>query len=1196
MRIKKLELIGFKSFKDRTVIQFDAGITGIVGPNGCGKSNIIDALMWVMGEQSAKHLRGGSMEDVIFGGAEGYVPAGMAEVSLTLENDEGPFPTKYANFSEVQVTRRLHRSGESEYLINKEPARLRDIQEIFMDTGAGSKGFSIIEQGAIGKIITAKPEDRRTLIEEAAGITKFKARKRESQKKLEATDQNLIRLNDIVGELRRQIEGLQRQAKRAERYRELKKRIEALDLWISSEKFAEIEEAIQQATQIFEDAQNKEIAGKTDSSSLESQSQELQLAVLEKDKKVQDLQSQYQFVKQSVQTLESEAQLLKFEIEQAKREEQLQGTLKTEVEARKVVVERELQQIFSQNESLQSRLAETSKNYSESSEAYQEMVSFIQEADESLTLKRRELVTVSQGVTQLTVQLESLAVRIEELEERAQNEKKVLEELQGQQNDFEQRKSRLNNQIEKERQMQLSIMGDVENFELNKVTLQAQIDEKQTQVEQFKDQLNVVTSRLYGLENLHANFEGFEDGVKSVMMWSKQQKSIHSDGSYSFQPVSEVVEVPKDYEMAMEAALGTRLQLLLNPMPERTLGAVDYLKREQTGRSSFYMGSNSSQEIGSLDGTAPSGEGVVTRLMDVVQVPEDHRSTAQKLLGKVVVVDSLSSAIRLQREFSDWTFVTQDGDTLGADGVLTAGASSKAESGILKRRREMKELSIQKDEWAGKLSLAQLALEKLQDQIKTVHRDLENSYKQKIEKEVQLAELKKDHERAVVEMNNLMNAIAKQDKEYSQTADHLRQNQVKSDEMSSRLKELEEQKANLERVSEDLNVELMQRKNGVEELREKVTQLQVLKATQTQEAESLSRNLNFYTQQLKEMEDQLGRMKDDAHKNSENFSTFSTKLQECQVELSKKIESAEQLEKNLSEEKDSFEKMSGELRSQESKLFEVRRQMSDLQSAMNSAQLRRDEAQMKKTYMVEQIQERYMVDIREVAHQYRNLETDIEAGRVELEDLKDKVKKIGEVNLSAIEEYEQISQRYEFLSKQQQDLLDAKENLRKVIDRINRICVKRFKETFEAVNDRFTKVFPVLFGGGEAKLMLVEDPEDGEDGIDILARPPGKKLQNMTLLSGGEKALTAVSLIFSIFLVRPSPFCLLDEVDAPLDDANVVRFNDLVREMAKRSQIIIITHNKTTMEVNEKLYGVTMQERGVSRMVSVDLQQARAVV
>lgn len=1193
MRIKKLEICGFKSFKDRTVIHFDAGITGIVGPNGCGKSNIVDALIWVMGEQSAKHLRGSAMQDVIFSGAEGHPPANMAEVSLTLEDDGGSFPTKYLGQSEIMVTRRLFRSGDSEYMVNRQEARLRDIHEIFMDTGAGSKGFSIIEQGAIGKIITAKPEDRKSLIEEAAGITKFKVRKRESERKLQGTEQNLLRLNDIVNELRRQIESLQRQAKKAERYRSIKERLEDLELWISSKKFLDLKQVADEAQEIYDSLASQQDGRELEIEHLGVRLQELRASQQDIEMQLLQEQQDYDQNKELLNLRERELQTLGFEVEQGRRKEQMTGSLFEELVARQQILQENQLSVEQKHEEVQTRLSQYKEEYETKNSAYQNVHGNILSIENSIIEKRRKVVALQQSESSISAKLQASEIQLDDLRNREQEAIILQDELQSKCKQFEKLAKQAGENLENNRQMQLDIMKDVGSYEENFQLLKNKVQDKQNEISAFKDELNVVTSRLYGLENLHNSFEGFQEGVKNVMMWRRKSLQTHADGSQSevsdLLPVSEIISVPAEYELAMESALGNRLQMLLSDKSSISLDAVQYLKQNNAGRSSFYAvdGNDSA-----LSNAVPSGNGVLHLLKDLVGAPEKYKAALDNMVGKVAIVDSLTTAIELREQFSDWDFVTMEGDSLNANGILTGGTLESAESGILKRRREIKELSLKKEEWAGKLALAEVSLKKMQAQLESLETDLEKAQKAQNEQEIKIAELRKDNERAETEHKNALNALARQEQECRKLEEQRSQIELKLVDAQNASVELMQTKLSLEAEVEALDLELSSTKNGIDDLQKRVTDLKVLVAEHTREAEGLQNQLNMLNANLNEVNSKLAIMEQETEENRHQLTENQLKLQEEQIALERSKIELQTAAENLAILKERNQNEESELRVIEDQYNSIRTEQTNKIMAMNEAKLKFEQSRMKEQYIEEQIRERYQVELSQVAVNYQDREGDAEDAEFEIDELKANIKRLGEVNLSAITEYDETVKRFEFLSQQQEDLNNAKKELMRVIERINRICSRRFKETFEAVNERFIRSFPVLFGGGEANLTLIEDPESGEMGIDIMARPPGKKLQSVSLLSGGEKALTAVALIFSIFLVKPSPYCLLDEVDAPLDDANVMRFNELVKEMAKRSQIIVVTHNKNTMEINKKLYGVTMQERGVSKMVSVSLNDA----
>ncbi len=1199
MRIKKLDIAGFKSFKDRTVIQFDKGITGIVGPNGCGKSNIVDALMWVMGEMSAKHLRGNNMSDVIFGGSEDYTSSGMAEVSLTLQNDEGAFPVKYAKHSEIMVTRRLHRSGESEYLINKESVRLRDVQEIFMDTGAGSKGFSIIEQGKIGEIITAKPLDRRSLIEEAAGITKFKARKKESQRKLASTDQNLVRLQDIIGELKRQLDSLHRQAKRAERYRSLKQEIEKIDLWVSSRQYLQLKISVEEAQVSFDEAQGQDVKGEVELREMEVRLLSIKTDIADFENSVTEKQEAYYNVKEQVVLKEKALQELKFEIESTRRSEEQTETLRGEQGARHQLLTRDKSELSEKVAVLKTEAEDLKGKFSEKNKTYQDCYGRIAEIDDELTEKRRGILGLAQKEAHLEAKIHSMDEQLTESRDRREEKKNLFQELQAKEKDFEKRYKKLTSDLEKQKQLHLDMTKDVESYEANRQLLTEKLNGKRAEVDGFKDQLNEVTSLLYGLENLQSNFEGFDEGVKSVMFWQKERvQRLSAGGSVSVEEqynlVSEVVEVPGEYEIAMEAALGTRLQTLLSESDTASLEAVDFLKNQESGRSSF-INSDNERGFANLE-NVPNGKAVIAILKDVIKVPEKFSKTVSGLLDGVAVVDSVKSSLELRDQYRGWSFVTMDGDTLSADGVLTGGAKGSAESGVLKRKREIKELSQKKEEWAGKFNLAKLAMVKLENQLKQVVKDWEEFNKRSVDQEIRVVELKKDVERGQTEFNQSRSATQSHQTELNHLFEALEESEKNHLEFKESLKETLQEKETLEQCVERLQEEYTTSKLSVECLQNEVTEFKVHSVSKNQELEGIEKQLSMVSHSLDDLENHLSRMNDESLRNNESLSSHQLSLQQGQLNLERLIGQVEENRISLAHAKDQYEENATGLRGLEAKVNGMLKERSSYQAIMNESHLKLEQAKMRESHLVEHVKEKYMVDLPVIAHECAQREEDGDEAAVRLEELKLKISKIGEVNLSAIDEYEETQKRYDFLSEQYQDLIDAKEQLRKVIERINRICSKRFKETFVAVDRRFQTVFPVLFGGGEAKLVLIEDSEKDEMGIDIVAKPPGKKLQSISLMSGGEKALTAVALIFSIFLVKPSPYCLLDEVDAPLDDANVARFNDLVMEMSKRSQIIVVTHNKYTMEVVRKLYGVTMQERGVSKMVSVALNEVSSFV
>jgi chromosome segregation protein len=1180
LRIKKLEICGFKSFKDRTVIHFDAGITGIVGPNGCGKSNIVDALVWVMGEMSAKHLRGASMEDVIFAGSQDYAPMGVAEVSLTLENDGGPFPVQYLNHSEVMVTRRLHRGGESEYLVNKEAARLRDIQEIFMDTGAGSRGFSIIEQGQIGKIITSKPSERRVLIEEAAGITKFKVRKKESERKLKATEQNLVRLADIVTELKRQLDSLQRQAEKAERYKKIKDEVTDKEMWLFSTQYKELRQKLEDVIAEFVEAQEKDAGFEGHYQSLQSNWEDLKTQLSEKQTEIEDHQIEFKKTSQTVVELEKSIREAQFEIEQAKRSKQMTGDFLGQYQARQQALASEIETI-ERNYLNAVEAAETAEyQFQESQKSFDEAMIKIKASEVELTEKRRRLILLEQSQVGVKTRKESLVDKEQDLREEKSRVELAQNDILEQKKNFEKRRNDIYKKLESEKQLQLDMSKDLDVLKENIKIQEAHKITQQAAYDKAKEELSKVSSLLFTLENLQKNMEGFGEGVKDLL---KANKDL------GLKTIADVVDVPQEFEGVFSSAVGVRIQSLVSPQltQDKILPLIDELIANDKGKVSFLSNDGSSPSLSSKE---ISIEGVKT-LFDVVTVNGAYEKTLKPFLSQIFIVKDYAQAQAILKDRVEALCVTAQGAVYDALGFITGGSVSGAEASLMQRKREIKELSEKKDKLEVEVNHLKKEFEDTLDSIQSMQQELESAKELTTNKEIILAGLKKDFEQSEYELKNVERAFEKQNASFKEINEKW---EKMSQEMSALDQRQETEQAEIDQLNSDIS-ELDQEyrlvSEGIEDLRQQSLDSKIAFTSQNEQKESIKTALDKLESSLQEVEGEIELMVSKAEASTSIMSENELLVEKQKIDLEKKILVSEEINKKVSGLKDQFEAIYVQEKEASEKVLKINLEKNQLLSKIKECSMQKEQIETKIDYLKQQSEEKYLQSLEEVFPKFVDLFAREDQSRIdgEVKELRSKLSKIGEVNISAIREYEDISGRYTFLSEQQDDLLKAKDQLRKVIDRINRICTRRFRDTFEAVNERFTKVFPVLFGGGEASLILVETEDDNEPGIDIISKPPGKKMQNVTLLSGGEKALTAVSLIFSIFLVKPSPFCLLDEVDAPLDDANVFRFNDLVKEMAKRSQIILVTHNKNTMAVNNKLYGVTMQEKGVSKMVSVDL-------
>ena len=1217
MKIRKLEIAGFKSFKDRTIIHFDEGITGVVGPNGCGKSNIVDAFQWVMGEMSAKSLRGSSMSHMIFQGAQGYEPAHVAEVSLFLEGVFGSHTVTGAGDvagKEIQITRRLHRSGESEYFMNRQPVRLRDIQELFMDTGVGARGVSIIEQGTIGRMIVAKPEERRRLIDEAAGITKFKARERESQRKLAATEQNILRLNDIVAELKRQLDGLQRQAKKALRYKDLKSQAQELDLRLSSQEFHNIQATVAESTSQLGEKSEQRAAGLAKIAELENRVQSVRLEQVEKEKKIQAREQEQESLHERVTSSEQSTQKLSFEITQCHRENERRIELQEEAKKKQVGLQAELsaqEEVDSRTKKevleLKTRVENIAQRETEINTQLQSKEQKERTCQESLKRYEQEEREKSDALNHVRIKHETLQIQINEIEPTLSLLSSEESQLLGEQKQKEiakQESEQWQSQSTSNVMEQESLFAQLKDREIQGVAL----------LSECKENLGEVSGRLYALQSAQENLEGFQEGVRSTLQRHREagmeQNQNESKKKQVLISLAEVIQVSKEYEVALESVLERRLQMLLGANAEDVLDAVEHLKTARHGRASFLcLSEEAVVEEHRQEKSAPFGGELLKKQ---VMVPQEYVDWISPFLARVVVLDDVRFLLEKPQEVSEWkgwAFVSRAGDVLEpvqGGVILTGGAGESASLGLLKRQREIRELTEKKQNLEQQYQAQQMQVQDIRKKVVAAEDELKSLQDEKMQSDLQCMEVTKDLEQVkqrVVQVTeqkeNLLKereALLAAREESEQTEERLAQ---EHEDVLSTIVQLRK------RIQEEEQGVGLQRKS-LEEVRGEVMQLKSDLAAKTQASAGESRHLEHLAQQLQEITQQLTGWEQEEQHNQENLLQLQEQKEAADANLESELDQLSQLQSLLSRLKEEHGQFVHSIQKKQEEILSLRQEQTQIQSEENEVQLGCEQLKMRQEALKEHIQERYGCHLEDYVKSLFGGENTTfitesseraEKEKEQLKDLREKLQRMGEINLAAADEFGRVSERYEFLISQRQDLFDSKQQLCEVMARIQRICRGRFKETYMAINAHFQRVFPVLFGGGEAQLALIESEEgDGDRGIDLIVRPPGKKLQSVTLLSGGEKALTAISLVFAIFLVSPSPYCLLDEVDAPLDDANVFRFNELVKEMATKSQVILVTHNKNTMEVADTLYGVTMEEKGVSKMVSVQLSQAAEVV
>ena len=1175
MHIRKLEIFGFKSFKNKTVLEFNEGLTGIVGPNGCGKSNIVDALLWVMGETAPKHLRSSSFSDVIFSGAGSHPAGDLAEVSLVLAGGEGDFPGPYHHFSELMITRRAFREGETEYQINRQPCRLKDIHEIFMNTGAGCRGFSIIEQEAVEKLITAGPLERRFIIEEVAGITKFKTRRGESLRKLDKVNQNLQRLEDILKTQEQQFQSLNRQAKKAAKYRMFKEGIRKREIELSHRLWSRM---FKKQEELKEREQNHVV-------------------------KKQELKSEIQVTRDRLQKTEGEIRKTESLLEKEKlylsdvsckiveREKEIEKRGEAVSIYKSGLEEQKVSRDSFQNEmrGRRRRIKELDGQREELKAAEENIRKDIQEQEKFLSTKkdsRRERV-IERNIQTDREALHHAAVRAGVLKSRKEILDQTRDKLAGEKDLLEKKlrrifkeKSRQAATLEKSRQMNLDFIQNTEELDKNIQTLEAEKKKTEIKASRLKQDVSALKHRMDNLDQLIYKCENLQKGSEELKSWKPDQ----------FKPLIESLKVEPGFENAAEAALGLFLQSFITPDNYFIEHGISRLKESKKGKCVFVSGLPLSdkplferEELNKYPAFICSLDEKIKFTLEMEPLRVLARQTA--------VVSDLRSAFELKTRYPDLQFVTKGGDLITRESFVYGG-SLDGETNSLKMRNE-------RSRWMKESGACETALSEAEKELGRQTRRLDDfvtKYKQMTanqgQTEVFIAEHKKDlelFEKEIFRLTEEKEALVRKEQKAEEEDQAL----------TKELSDIEKEERRLGRMIRTKETTLSQiQKSDVEyeTAGKKVSALKI----------SLVESLNRQNMNEKEKTILMNLIGQSQNREKE----FTGNVEGLQKTIQGEEERIQEISRELKlffEEKEQVAAQIQEMEARRNSLKEVVNQVRDRleEWSRDQNQMEREEGVFQSEREKLDIQKQNLKDKLFENHQFKLGEDSfvpewedisVEELRESIENLEREIEKTGPVNLVALKERDELMEKTDFLRTQQEDLTKSRADLLKVISHIDGICDKRFGVMLEEINLRFSRIFPLIFNGdnGEARLILQEDPDKGEVGVDIRVRPPGKKPQNVALLSRGEKALTSLCLIYSLFLVKPSPFCVLDEIDAPLDDANVMRFLSIMREMAERSQIIAVTHNKHTMRACPRLYGVTMKERGVSQIVSVRLESPEA--
>ncbi len=1202
MKLKKLELIGFKSFYDKTTFDFSEGITAIVGPNGCGKSNIVDAVRWVLGEHAPTQLRSKALEDVIFAGSDAAGPLGMAEITLTFVNDDGIAPPGYESFSEISFTRRTFRDGESEFFINKTPCRLKDISELFLDTGAGARGYAIIRQGKVGEIVNARPDEKRLIIEEAAGVAKFRVRRKEAERKMESTRQNLARVKDILDEVRRQIGSLERQVRKAERYKTLRSELKILDLRVASRKHRAMAAECDEARKELLGLDDALLACRSLVSKLESGREEIRVQQAERERTLADLREEHGRRKEEAARKEAEwygmaaqAEQLRRMVDETGREiEVLQAEIEDFDGRRRRAHEETLQR--------QEDLSRTRERWEDDRSAlatardeYQRVQELAGRAASDLMVRVTQHSGARSGAEALSRRIEegerALARLAERIEEAASAARKASGEFEA--------------ASAAESRAREALDAAERSWEETGTLLAGTAARLDTAVEasrRAEGELQSAESRLSTLSRVYERRDWTSSGVRAVLHHFRESGDRESGAEGIFGIMGDLIDTDAAYEKAVEAVLGERMQSVVVREHADGLSAIRYLKESREGRSAFVpVGLRIREEEIAHVGE----EGVVGPLTNVVQAPPECRELVRGLLGGTLLVRNLDTAIRLWNRNGVWnSYVTLDGEVVTADGILIGGEhggkgegggeEAAAEAGVLARRREIRDLSREID---GLRRVRDRRLEE-EEAVRRSRAELEErlSGMFRAREEAGSAHAAAAREKAVLS-ETLAQARALLDG-HTQEEAYLRGELARTaDDLASSLaaaRETEQARGEEEERSRALAAELESRRTHLEACRERAHAAEIAHSGLEEKDRAADALLASFSEQVEGKR----RLLADRHRrktvHEETLVALDDSMRAGRDAIEQAAVSLAGLQERIDERVAGLAATVSRLSAIEEDLRHARAEESEGMERQSAERLRLQRAEMDIAALEALLHQRYEVRPADLSPEEAeggsvDPAEELSALEARAEECRERMSAMGDVNLASLEEHGELSQRHAFLAAQKDDLERSLDDLAKAIQRINRTTRERFSKAFEEINGKFADLFPRLFQGGRAQLRLLEEENLLESGVEIFVQLPGKKALPLHSLSGGESALTAISLIFSIFLVKPSPFCLLDEVDAPLDDANVDRFNGLVREMSSKYQFLLITHNKRTMELADVLYGITMEKPGISKTVSVKL-------
>ena len=1182
MYLKRLEMYGFKSFADKTVLDFMPGITTVIGPNGSGKSNISDCIRWVLGEQSLKSLRGTKSEDIIFAGTQNRKSLGYAEASMVIDNSDGKLPIEY---NEVVVTRRIYRSGETGYFINKTPCRLKDVLELFMDTGIGKDGYSIIGQGKIEEILSNKSEDRRHIFEEAAGIVKYRTRKADSEKKLEQTKLNLLRINDIISEIENNIEPLKNQSEKAKKFLNLREELKNVEVGLFLYNIENFKNQIDDILENIEILETNQVRENENLNELQVKKEELKEQVDSLIEKIEETQNLGFEGNQKREQYNSEIGVLAERLSNNKENYERYAFEIEDLEKQNKELEKEQNQKLEKKNNLFTNKEKFEKELKEKEEELAKYSKTLSEKELEIESKKQIVQKNIDDKYEIVGEVNTEKANYENLEKREKSLKNEIQETISELDSTRTNKEESSKSFYELEKSKNSINNNLLKIKSEKDMSSQKLKDYDTKINTYQSEYRIKESRYKFLVETEKEKEGYAKSVKSLIEATEKDSSL-AKGVHGV--LANLISVDKKYELAIEMTLGASIQNIVTDTEEEAKKLVNYLRDNNLGRASFLP-------ISSVKGQKVSGintskvDGIIGIASDLIKTDKKYNEIILSLLGRTVIVEDINSAIKLARQNSyKFKIVTLKGDVINPSGAISGGSVATKTASILGRGKEIKALEKELFEIKSKIEKLQAEKEKYENSISSLLEKFEEKQKEAQELEIVYATEKQKIDTIDLEIEKLDSKLSKLRIDLDNIKNEKEENILKQKELTEKVSKMDEENASLNIVIEEFTKLNRDNQKYIDDLNFDITNLKISVSSFDESEMSINEIMDRITSEM-----------DKNTLSIQNKKSAREKIIVDNQELDLKIEATKQqiidLEKEILESSDKVEKLKQERTNKNEKLNNVEKdiesqneKIENLKNHTSKLDLKKSKIELELNQIINKMWEEYELTPNTVGD-IEKIKNPTEVQK-QVNSLRNEIRDLGSINVDAIKEYQELKERYDFMSEQRLDLEDSSSKLKKIISEMTETMKKQFAEQFKIINKNFGEVFTELFGGGKAELILADEENILECGIDIAVQPPGKKLQNMMLLSGGEKAFTAIALLFAILKMNPAPFCVLDEIEAALDDVNVYRFAEYLKKFSKDSQFLVITHRKGTMEAADTVYGITMEEKGISKLLSMKLK------